>query len=76
MGGQTTITAKIPAEHKAKLKEHRVNINRLINEAVAREVQRLENMEYHKLITEAAKILQKAPEDHLVELIRSSRDEG
>jgi len=75
MGTHTTITAKIPVEHKAKLKEHRVNINRLINEAVAREVQRLEDMEYQKLLTKAAKILQKAPEDHLVGLIRSSRDE-
>ncbi|HUV33634.1 MAG TPA: hypothetical protein VMW22_01790 [Candidatus Desulfaltia sp.] len=75
MGAQTTITAKIPAEHKAKLKEQGVNINRLINEAVAREVQRLEDMEYQEILTKAAKILQKTPEDHLVGLIRSSRDE-
>jgi post-segregation antitoxin (ccd killing protein) len=75
MGAQATVTAKIPAEHKAKLREHGVNVNRLINDAVAREVRRLEDEEYRSLLKEAAKILQKVPEDHLVELIRKSRDE-
>lgn len=70
-----TVTAKIPAEHKAKLREHGVNVNRLINEAVAREVKRLEDEEYRGLLKEAARILQKVPEDHLVELVRKSRDE-
>jgi post-segregation antitoxin (ccd killing protein) len=75
MGAQATVTAKIPAEHKAKLKEHGVNVNKLINEAVAREVRRLEDEEYRRLLKEAARILQKVPEDHLVELVRKSRDE-
>jgi post-segregation antitoxin (ccd killing protein) len=75
MGARATVTAKIPAEHKAKLREHGVNVNRLINDAVAREVRRLEDEEYRSLLKEAAKILQKVPEDHLVELIRKSRDE-
>jgi len=75
MGAQVTVTAKIPAEHKAKLREHGVNVNRLINEAVAREVKRLEDEEYRGLLKEAARILQKVPEDHLVELVRKSRDE-
>ncbi|HEX9916033.1 MAG TPA: hypothetical protein VGB32_14050 [Candidatus Bathyarchaeia archaeon] len=52
-----------------------MNVNRLINEAVAREVRRLEDEEYRRLLKEAARILQKVPEDHLVDLIRKSRDE-
>lgn len=75
MGEQTTITAKIPIEHKEKLRKHGVNINRLINEAVAREVNRLDEEEYQAILKEAAKILRKIPEDHLVGLIRAGRDE-
>ena len=75
MGEQATITAKIPVEHKEKLRKYGVNINRLINEAVAHEVHRLDEEEYQAVLKEASKILQKVPEDHLVELIRSGRDE-
>ncbi len=75
MGEQATITAKIPLEHKEKLRKHRVNINRLINDAVAREVRRLDEEEYQVLLKEASKILQKIPEEHLIELVRSGRDE-
>ena len=70
-----TLTAKIPIEHKEKLRKQGVNINRLINEAVAREVHRLDDEEYQRILKEASTILQKIPESHLVELIRAGRDE-
>ncbi len=75
MGDQATITAKIPIDYREKLKKHGVNVNKLINEAVAREVHRLDEEEYQQLLKEAAKILQRIPEEHLVELIRTGRDE-
>ena len=75
MAGHVSVSAKIPAGYKAKLKEHGVNLNRLINEAVAEELHRLEDEEYRQLLKKAAKILQKIPEEHLVELIRAGRDE-
>jgi len=75
MGEQAIITAKIPAEYRDKLRKHGVNVNRLINDAVAREVQRLDEEEYQKLLGEASKILKKIPESHLVGLVRSGRDE-
>ncbi|MCX6649223.1 MAG: hypothetical protein NTV61_07525 [Candidatus Bathyarchaeota archaeon] len=75
MGEQATITAKIPVEHREKLRKHGVNINRLINDAIAREVHRLDEEEYQAILKEASKILRKIPEDHLVALIRSGRDE-
>ena len=74
MGERVTITAKIPAEHKEKLRKHGVNINRLINDTIAREVHRLDEEEYQALLKEASKILQKIPEDHLVKLIRRGPD--
>ena len=39
------------------------------------ETQQIEDEEYRRLLKEAAKILQRMPEDHLVELVRKSRDE-
>ena len=75
MTDHVSVSAKIPADYKAKLKEHGVNLNRLINDAVAEELHRLEDEEYRQLLKKAAKILQKIPEEHLVELIRAGRDE-
>jgi len=40
-----------------------------------KEEQQLNDEEYRRLLKEAAKILQRAPEGHLVGLIRKSRDE-
>ncbi len=74
MGEQATITAKIPIEHREKLRKHGININRLINEIVAHEVHRLDEEKYQAFLKEASKILQKIPEDHLVALIRSGRN--
>lgn len=45
MGEQATITAKIPIEHKEKLRKHGVNVNRLIIDAIARKVHRLSSEE-------------------------------
>ncbi|OGD55880.1 hypothetical protein A3K78_05060 [Candidatus Bathyarchaeota archaeon RBG_13_52_12] len=75
MCAQATVTAKIPVEYKEKLRKFGVNVNQLINLAVESEVRRLEDQEYRRLLGEAARILQRVPEDHLVELIRGSRDE-
>jgi post-segregation antitoxin (ccd killing protein) len=75
MGEHVSVSAKIPAEYRAKLKEHGVNLNRLINEAVAEKLRRLEDEEYQQLLKKAAKILQKLPEEHLIDLIRTGRDE-
>ena len=70
-----TVTAKIPGEYREKLRRHGVNINRLVNDAVEREVRRLDEEEYRKMLGEASEILKKIPEDHLVGLIRTGRDE-
>jgi hypothetical protein len=75
MSEHVSISAKIPAEIRAKLKEHGVNLNRLINEAVAEKLHQLEDEDYQQLLKKAAKILQKIPEEHLNELIRTGRDE-
>lgn len=70
-----TVTGKIPAEHKEKLKEHGVNISKIIRVAVEREVRRIEEEEQRKALEEASRLLQRIPDQVLIESIRESRDQ-
>ena len=74
MGQTETVSSKVPAEHKRILQEHRVNISRLIQEAVEREVQRIEDEKLRKALAEASRSLQNIPDEHIIDSIRRSRD--
>jgi hypothetical protein len=47
--------------------------NKLINKIIAEEARHLGDEEYRKLLKEAAEILQKIPEGHLVELFKNNK---
>jgi len=74
MRKQVTITAKINADLKERLKKLEVNVSGLIREALELEVKRLEKERIRKLAEEAGTILQKIPAEELVESIRISRE--
>ena len=74
MGSQVTVSAKIPSELKKKLNGFGVNVSALMREALQSEVKRLERERLRKLADEAGAILQKIPEDELVQSVRESRD--
>jgi post-segregation antitoxin (ccd killing protein) len=74
MGNQVTVSAKIPSELKKKLNDFGVNVSGLMREALQSEVKRLERERLRKLADEAGAILQKIPEDELVQSVRESRD--
>jgi len=74
MGNQVTVSAKIPSELKKKLNELGVNVSGLMREALQSEVKRLERQRLRKLAEDAGAILQKIPEDEIVESIRAGRD--
>ena len=74
MGGQVTVTAKIPADLKERLARVGTNVSGLIREALEREVERLEKEMLRKLAEEAGEILQKIPADELVEAVREGRE--
>ena len=74
MGKQVTVTAKIPAELKERLKRLGVNVSGLIREALDVEVKRLERERLRNLAEEASEILQKIPAEELVEAIRIGRE--
>ena len=74
MGSQVTVSAKIPSELKKKLNYFGVNVSGLMREALQSEVKRLERERLRKLADEAGAILQKIPEDELVQSVRESRD--
>jgi len=74
MGKQVTVTAKIPAELKEKMKILGVNVSGLIREALELEAERLEKERIRKFAEEAGEILQKIPNEELIESIRVSRE--
>ncbi len=74
MSKQVTVSAKIPIELKEKLNSLGVNVSGLIREALQAEAKCLERERLRTLAENAAAILQKIPEDELVESIRASRD--
>jgi len=74
MGNQVTFSAKIPSELKKKLNELGVNVSGLMREALQSEVKRLERQRLRKLAEDAGAILQKIPEDEIVESVRAGRD--
>jgi len=69
-----TVTAKINADLKERLKKLEVNLSGLIREALELEANRLERERIRKLAEEAGVILQKIPTEELVEAIRMSRE--
>ena len=74
MGSQVTVSAKIPSELKKKLNDLGVNVSGLMREALQSEVKRLERERLRKLAQDAGAILQKIPEDEIVQSVRASRD--
>ena len=74
MSHTETVTGKIPAEHKMILQEHQVNISKLIREAVEKEVQRLKEQEQRKALNAASRLLQKIPDQTIIDSIRETRD--
>jgi post-segregation antitoxin (ccd killing protein) len=74
MGSQVTVSAKIPSELKKKLNELGVNVSGLMREALQSEVKRLERQRLRRLAEDAGAILQKIPEDEIVESVRAGRD--
>jgi len=56
------------------LQEHQVNISKLIREAVEKEVQRLKEQEQRKALNAASRLLQKIPDQTIIDSIRETRD--
>ncbi len=74
MDNTETVTGKIPVEHKEILQEHQVNISKLIREAVEKEVQRLKEQERREALNAASRLLQKIPDQTIIDSIRETRD--
>ena len=70
-----TVSAKIKKKVYRKLKAYNIPISKVIREALEREVEKREEKELKKLLDEAGKILEKIPEEELINIIRSTREE-
>jgi len=74
LGNLVTVTAKIPADLRDRLRELGVNISQLIRRALEAEIERREKERLKREAEEAAKILRKIPPDELVESVRAGRE--
>ncbi|MCW4049033.1 MAG: hypothetical protein NWE89_04775 [Candidatus Bathyarchaeota archaeon] len=74
MSHTETVTGKIPAEYKELLQEHGVNISKLIREAVEKEIERIREEEQRKALKAASQVLQKIPDQEIIDIIRKGRD--
>ena len=74
MGRLVTVTAKIPAELKERLKRLGVNVSELIRKTLELEAERLERERLRKMAEETGEILQKIPAEELIEAVRMGRE--
>ena len=70
-----TVSGKIPAEQRDKLRRYGVNVSKLIQGAVDCEIRGIEEEEIGRALDEAAVVLRKIPDEHIIGAIRAGRDE-
>ncbi|GAY26117.1 hypothetical protein ATG_13200 [Desulfurococcaceae archaeon AG1] len=69
------VSARIDRELYEKIKRYRINVSQVIRRALEEEIRRREEEEIRRGLEEASKILSKIPEEEVVEIIRSLREE-
>ncbi len=74
MAQYETVSAKIPAELKAKIKRHGINASRVIRESLEREVAREEAEEIDARLEKLASVLDRINIDAVTAGIREDRD--
>ena len=73
--GYVTVSAKIKRELWEKLKKYNIPISDVIRKALEEAVRKAEEEELARALEEVAQILSKIPDEEIVEVIRSSREE-
>ncbi len=69
------ITVRVKKSLMEKVRKHKINVSKTIREALEDEVNKREKAELTQAARQAAKILQKIPDDEIVRAIRESRDQ-
>jgi EAL domain-containing protein (putative c-di-GMP-specific phosphodiesterase class I) len=69
-----TVSAKIPAELKAKIKRHNINASKVMRQALEREVARAEAEELDRRLQRMASALDRIRIDDVVAGIREDRE--
>ncbi len=68
-----TVSVRVKKSLMEKVRKHRINVSKTVREALEEEVKKREKLA--QAAAEAARILQKIPDDEIVRTIRESRDE-
>ncbi len=69
------ITVRVNKTLKEKVRKHRINVSRIVREALEDEVKKRENAELSQAVTQMKAVLQTIPDDEIVKAIRESRDQ-
>jgi len=75
LSNTVTVSAKIPRELKEKLRKLKINVSRLIREALEKEVRRKEEERLRSMAEQVSLSLKKIPREEIVRVVRESRDE-
>ena len=70
-----TVKIDAPRHLVEKLNKRGANIEKIIQDALTREAQQADREEPQELAREASEILQKVPDEAIVQAIRKTRDE-
>lgn len=70
-----TVKIDAPRDLVERLSRRGADVEKIVRDALAREAEQADREELHRLAREASTILQKVPDDAIVEAIRKSRDE-
>jgi len=68
------VSAKIPREHKKKIKEYGINVSKVIRKAIEEEIRKIETLKIKKKIEENKKLIKKVKLEDVVALIREDRE--
>lgn len=70
-----TIKIEAPRHLVERLTRRGANVEKIVRDALTREAEQVDREELQRLAEEASAILQKVPDEHIVEAIRKSRDQ-
>jgi len=76
LGKYETVSAKVPAELKKRLRELNINTSQLVREALEEEIKRREEKELKILAVKISRVLKKIPSAEITRTIRETRDEN
>jgi antitoxin CcdA len=69
------VTVRVKKSLKEKTRKYKINVSKIVREALENEVKKREEAELFHAVSEMKVLLQKIPDEEIVKDIRESRDQ-